>query len=477
MPTRAPKHSRRTLVLASLGLAAYGCTDQSDPMGPRVAPAGEATASAAPSATGGPFTCADVRAADPTAADGQYTLVLQGRTANVYCAGMAATPKEYVTLPNTGSNVNYSFFEGDHVDHRYRWYLIPGTDAHTGYSRIRIDPATLVVDRTDQAFTTLHSIGVSGYDWSNPSFKPVPRTMPYAQAGDCYNMWSARGRANVDLTGTDFAIHESVVFAVDGWAQNGSVSMNPARQVVKMTGGGWCGGAGPTGPLKLKLLTPLLPTDDTPPTLTPTITGTLGAGGWYTSDVAVSWSVADAESSIASQSGCTASSVASDTHGQSFTCTATSAGGSATQTVTVKRDATVPAIAFSGNAGSYTVDQAVAISCSATDATSGIASESCPGASGDAYTFAIGANTLNATATDQAGNGASASASFTVAVTSGSLCALTKRFVSQHGVANSMCKQLENGAVGAYVNHVKAQSGKSVSAAHAAILIGLAGKL
>lgn len=463
--------------LGALAAAAVLTACAESPTAPLAAPEGAPALSAAPSATGGPFTCADVRAADPAAADGQYTLVLQGHTADIYCADMAGTPKEYVTLPNAGTHVNYSFFEGDHVDHRYRWYLIPGTDAHTGYSRIRIDPATLVVDRNDQTFATLHSIGASGYDWSNPSFKPVPRTMPYAQAGDCYNMWSARGRANVDLTGTDFAIDESVVFAVDGWAANGSVTVAAGRQVVNMTGGGWCGGAGPTGPMVLKLLTPLLPTDATPPVITPTVTGTQGADGWYTSDVGVSWSVADAESPIGSQSGCDASSVTSDTHGVTFTCSATSAGGTASRSVAVKRDATTPAIAFSGNAGSYTVDQTVSIACSATDATSGIASRSCPDASGDAYTFDVGANTLSASATDHAGNQGSGSAAFTVQVTAGSLCTLTKRFVSQRGVAHSMCKQLENGAIRAYVNHVRAQSGKSLSAAHADILISLAGKL
>lgn len=214
------------------------------------------------------------------------------------------------------------------------------------------------------------------------------------------------------------------------------------------------------------------PADTTPPVITPTVTGTLGNNGWYTSNVGLTWSVTDAESAISSQSGCGAESVTADTPGASFTCSATSAGGTSSASVTVKRDATPPVIAFSGNAGSYTVDQTVAISCSATDATSGIASSNCPGASGDAYLF-VGTQTLNASATDNAGNGATGSTSFTVSVTSGSLCTLVGRWVSQHGVANSMCQQLANGAYGAFVNHVNAQSGKTVSADHAALLIAL----
>ena len=89
---------------------------------------------------------------------------------------------------------------------------------------------------------------------------------------------------------------------------------------------------------------PPAPADATPPAIVPTVTGTLGNGGWYTSDVHVSWSVTDPESTVSSTSGCDASDVTADTDaaGTTFTCTATSAGGSASQSVTVTRDATAP---------------------------------------------------------------------------------------------------------------------------------------
>ncbi len=226
---------------------------------------------------------------------------------------------------------------------------------------------------------------------------------------------------------------------------------------------------------------PLDPTrstaDDTPPAITADVTGTLGDNGWYTSDVGVAWTVTDGESAVTSTTGCDPSTVTTDTNGASITCSATSTGGSASQSVTVKRDATAPVVGFAGNAGSYTVDQTIAITCSASDAMSDLASSACPGASGDAYTFGTGTHTLSASATDNAGNSASASATFTVSVTSGSLCALVQRWVSQRGVANSMCQQLRNGAYGAFRNHVSAQSGKFVSAAHAAVLIALSNEL
>lgn len=231
--------------------------------------------------------------------------------------------------------------------------------------------------------------------------------------------------------------------------------------------------------------------DVTPPVITPTITGTLGDNGWYTSDVSVTWSVVDDESAIASQTGCGPSSVTADTPGTSFTCTATSAGGSASQSVTITRDATAPTVSYTGNAGSYTVDQTVAITCAAGDNLSGVSSDSCADVAGDAYTFTLGTNTASASATDNAGNIGTGSTSFTVTVTHESLCTLTKRFVTKEGVANSLCAKLRAASasaargntlaggnqLSAYVNEISAQRGKSVSEAHADVLANLAASL
>ncbi len=257
----------------------------------------------------------------------------------------------------------------------------------------------------------------------------------------------------------------------DGHGDNGDAFPSDASEWVDSDGDGVGDNsdAYPHDPTRTVL-------DNTPPSVTANVAGTQ-SGGWYTSDVSVSWTVTDGESAVTATAGCAASSVTSDTDGMSFTCTATSAGGTASASVTVKRDATAPVIAFGGNAGSYTVDQQVSITCSASDAMSGLASSTCPGASGDAYAFGVGSHTLNASATDNAGNQSSASTSYSVTVTSESLCALVQRWVNKAGVAHSMCQQLKNGAYGAFINHVRAQSGKSVLAAHAAILIDLAGRL
>jgi hypothetical protein len=100
------------------------------------------------------------------------------------------------------------------------------------------------------------------------------------------------------------------------------------------------------------------------------------------------------------------------------------------QTVTVRIDKTAPSVAFDGNAGTYGVDQQIAITCYAADAISGLASSTCNDVAGPAYSFALGSNTLTASATDTAGNTGSGQTSFTVVADRTSVGALTVRFVT-----------------------------------------------
>jgi trimeric autotransporter adhesin len=88
------------------------------------------------------------------------------------------------------------------------------------------------------------------------------------------------------------------------------------------------------------------PQDSTPPVITPNVTGTAGDLGWYRSNVQLTWSVSDAESVVSSTSGCSAVSVTADTAGITFTCSATSDGGTASGSVTIKRDTVAPTLEF-----------------------------------------------------------------------------------------------------------------------------------
>lgn len=168
------------------------------------------------------------------------------------------------------------------------------------------------------------------------------------------------------------------------------------------------------------------------------------------------------------------------------TCTATDARqNTASQSFEIKVvDTTPPAVTWSGNAGSYTVDQMVVITCGATDTASGVASTTCADVNSAASAFGLGEHTLSASATDNAGNTGSGSTTFTVVVDAQSLCALTRQWVTKAGVAHALCNQIDqaqsladhgqqSGAAAElenYRNAVAAQSGKSLTADQAASL-------
>ena len=217
-----------------------------------------------------------------------------------------------------------------------------------------------------------------------------------------------------------------------------------------------------------------LVSDPTPPVVTPIVSGTLGTNGWYTSNIAIGWAVSDAESDLTSPP-CAPGSVTADTAGVSFSCSATSAGGTTNaSTGSLKRDATNPTVTFTGNTGTYGIADTVAITCTASDNLSGLASSTCPSASGPAYSFSAGTHTLTGTATDKAGNVGTASTTFTVVITAGDLCTLIDRFTDNSGVANSLCVKIQHGSIGAFVNEVNAQRGKHLDASEADLLISLA---
>jgi uncharacterized repeat protein (TIGR03803 family) len=177
-------------------------------------------------------------------------------------------------------------------------------------------------------------------------------------------------------------------------------------------------------------------------------------------------------------------------------CTATDGVGNAgaamgsMNTATIKIDTTPPTVTYSGNSGTYTVDQTVSITCTATDPPpgSGLASSTCANINAAAYAFGLGNHTFSATATDNAGNQGGGSTSFTVQVTFASLINLVDLFETKPGVATNMVTTLQGAQIAAaggnagsadgqlksFINDVSGQSGKSLTAAQGATLIQLA---
>jgi hypothetical protein len=86
-------------------------------------------------------------------------------------------------------------------------------------------------------------------------------------------------------------------------------------------------------------------TDPTPPVVTFAIAGQQGEGGWYRSNVTVSWSFSDPESGIASTLGCDTVTLAADTPGTRLACSATNfAGVTSSVSLTIKIDKTSPEV-------------------------------------------------------------------------------------------------------------------------------------
>lgn len=188
--------------------------------------------------------CADIKSANPSAQDGLYAIVPNAKLFVVYCHDMAGTPSEYLPLVLTGGLFNFSNWAGEHTNPQ------PLT---THYTRVRLDPATLLVDIGDQTFSSSTPGPVNGP--GVPIF-----SMPYGVAGDCLAQFSDAGKANIDLTGTPFIVDDT--FVVRGFLAKGSVNgiqgfehspllpgepsqINVLAQVVNLKGGGFCGGVHP----------------------------------------------------------------------------------------------------------------------------------------------------------------------------------------------------------------------------------------
>ncbi len=152
--------------------------------------------------------------------------------------------------------------------------------------------------------------------------------------------------------------------------------------------------------------------DYSAPVVTPTVTGTMGNQGWYRSNVSVTWTTTDNESAISSRTGCDPTTLSSDSAGTSYTCTATSPGGTGSGSVTVKRDATPPTITC-GTPPTFELGQSIAqVSAVVTDSVSGPPTVTINRL---VPTTSVGTFSAVMTAADRAGNTGSQSCSYSVA--------------------------------------------------------------
>jgi alpha-tubulin suppressor-like RCC1 family protein len=148
--------------------------------------------------------------------------------------------------------------------------------------------------------------------------------------------------------------------------------------------------------------------DSTPPVVVGSVSPAPDLGFWHRGTPVVSWSVTDPESTITTPS-CPSMliSVDSPPSGTIVPCTATSAGGTTVQQVTVHRDATAPVVTVIGptNGGSYTPATLPPSDCSTLDPSSNVAT---PASRSVVYVSSSGSNQTYSVrcsgAVDNAGN-------------------------------------------------------------------------
>lgn len=218
--------------------------------------------------------------------------------------------------------------------------------------------------------------------------------------------------------------------------------------------------------------------DTTPPTVTVAFDATPNAAGWYRTPLHATFTCNDDLSGVAS---CPGPLTVGEGANQVISGTATDAAGNTgvTAPVAVNVDLTAPVVAFSGNAGTYTVADAVAITCNASDNLSGVASSTCTSVNAPAWTFGLGSKTLTASATDVAGNQGSGSATFTITVSISSLDQLIGQFFGgDAGGASGLIAKADaitaapnatakQGKLNAFEKQVTAKLGKPLTKAEA----------
>lgn len=175
-----------------------------------------------------PESCADVAADDADAADGEYTLYVAGdveRPWTAYCVDLAGEARVYLSLVAVGGGRNFSQYTAGGAS--------PGTTVRTDFTRVRIDPVTLVVDIDDQSFAS--STGQLFH-----SGNETVTAMPFGVAESCGGV---AGVGNVDLTGTSFRLADP--FCTAGSGAYGGVTFSANDQVADLVGGGGCGWTSP----------------------------------------------------------------------------------------------------------------------------------------------------------------------------------------------------------------------------------------
>jgi hypothetical protein len=209
--------------------------------------------------------CADIKARLGTTADGVYLIdpdrdATDLRPFEVFCAGMdTPAPKEYLELvrrsaPSDPPTSNYATYAGGPA---HGEFLCPCGLIAMVFTRIRLNPANLVVDVDDRAsaiFTSSTNATCLQQNTAVCQQSAYPTVASYGVARSCMVGDTSSGRANIDLREMPFHIagNGTAMFMPEGTGgSTGTVMLDAARKQAAIQGGGDCGGFGAGAGLKL----------------------------------------------------------------------------------------------------------------------------------------------------------------------------------------------------------------------------------
>lgn len=214
------------------------------------------------------------------------------------------------------------------------------------------------------------------------------------------------------------SIYTASTAGVTGYAkyQNGVWSVLPSDRVaifsnrveIRLTDGGIGDDDGVANGIVVDpggIVIQTAPLDTTPPTVTGTASPAANAAGWHNTSVTIDWTATDPEPSSGTASDPADTVVSSNGANQVITSGSScdASNNCATGTTTVSIDTVLPVIDVVAPA-SIRVDQALTITCTASDTLSGIATN-CSGVTAPAGTLTAGTTVqYTFTATDRAGN-------------------------------------------------------------------------
>jgi hypothetical protein len=331
----------------------------------------------------------------------------------VFVAGSIALTPADTDVPETGGSYTLELTApattGWELQHGPNTSVHPSSGTGSATIEVTIAPNTTPDDMTSSVI--LGSEQAAFHQTAPPQ---IHYTMPY------YGPTS--GGTDVDIWGVGFAEGMSVEF---GGASATSVTFINSAHIVATTPahyGGWvtikvtkAGGA------SAELFDMFYFDDETAPIVTSQVTGTLGANGWYISDVNVTWTVGEDESAIGTEP-CLPFSQTTDVDWMFATCYAESAGGGTFAEVQIRRDTQAPTIALApAYPETYAQGEQVPIALACSDETSGVNPVNCTTNQAGPYldTSTAGTFVLSATAVDMAGHTAATSTSYTVKMWTG----------------------------------------------------------